>query len=76
MLSHVLIGWGFITSLLDDIHVILWHIPYSPGSVGICLFVHVVLIERISPVMTSLRFHHVLIDATLGHIPYLSGSFV
>ena len=22
-----------------------------------------------------LGFHHVLIDATLGHIPYLSGSF-
>ena len=25
--------------------------------------------------MTFLGFHHVLIDATLGHIPYLSGSF-
>ena len=24
--------------------------------------------------MTFLGFHHVLIDATLGHIPYLSGS--
>ena len=25
--------------------------------------------------MTFSGFHHVLIDATLGHIPYLSGSF-
>ena len=25
--------------------------------------------------MTFLGFHHVLIDATLGHIPYLSRSF-
>ena len=38
MLSHVLIGWGFITSLLDDIHVILRHIPYLSGSLGVCAY--------------------------------------
>ena len=75
MLSHILIFGGFITSLLDDIHVVLGHIPYQPGSLGICLFVHTIVIERMSLVMTFSGFHHVLIDATLGHIPYLSGSF-
>ena len=75
MLSHILISWGFITSLLDDIHVILGHIPYLPGPLGICLFVHTVIIERMSLVITFLGFHHVLINATLGHISYLSGSF-
>ena len=53
----------------------LGHIPYPPGSSGICLFVHTVIIERMSLVMTFFRFHHVLIDAKLGHIPYLLGSF-
>ena len=38
MLSHVLISWSFITSLLDDIHVILRHIPYSLGSSGVCAY--------------------------------------
>ena len=75
MSSHILIFWGFITSLLDDIHVILGHIPYPPRSSGICLFVHTIVIGRMSHVMTFSGFHHVLIDATLGHIPYLSGSF-
>ena len=53
----------------------LGHIPYPPRSVGICLFVHTIIIERMSLVMTFSGFHHALIDATLGHIPYLSGSF-
>ena len=75
MSSYILIFGGFITSLLDDIHVILRHIPYPPRSSGICLFVHTIVIERMSLVMTFSGFHHVLIDATLGHIPYLSGSF-
>ena len=75
MSSHILIFGGFITSLLDDIHVILGHIPYQPRASGICLFVHTIVIERMSLVMTFSGFHHVLIDATLGHIPYLSGSF-
>ena len=75
MSSHILIFGGFITSLLDDIHVILEHIPYPPGSSGICLFVHTIIIKRMSLFMIFLGFHHVLIDATLGHIPYLSGSF-
>ena len=75
MSSHILIFGGFITSLLDDIHVILGHIPYPPGSSGICLFVHTIVFERMSHVITFSVFHHVLIDATLGHIPYLSRSF-
>ena len=75
MSSHILIFRGFITSLLDGIHVILRHIPYLLGLSGICLFVHIVIIERMSLVMTFLGFHHVLIDATLGYIPYLLGSF-
>ena len=58
----------FITSLLDDMHVILGHIPYPPRSAGICLFVHTIVIERMSLVMTFSGFHHVLMDATLGHI--------
>ena len=66
---------GFITSLLDDMHVILGHFPYPPRSAGICLFVHTIVIERMSLVMTFSGFHDVLIDATLGHTPYLSGSF-
>ena len=36
---------------------------------------HIVIIKSMNLVMTFFRFHHVLIDATLGHIPYLSGSF-
>ena len=75
MSSHILIFGGFITSLLDDIHVILGHIPYLPRSSRICLFVHTIVIERMSLVMKFSGFHHVLIYATLGHIPYLSGSF-
>ena len=75
MSSHILIFGGFITSLLDDIHVILGHIPYPPRSSGICLFVHTIVTKRMSLVMTFSGFHHVLIDATLGHTPYLSGSF-
>ena len=75
MLSHILIFGGFITSLLDDIHVIPGHIPYPPRSSRICLFVHTIVIERMSLVMTFSGFHHVLIDAILGHILYLSGSF-
>ena len=75
MSSHILIFGGFITSLLDDMHVILGQIPYPPRSSGIFLFVHTIVTERMSLVMTFLGFHHVLIDATLGHIPYLSGLF-
>ena len=75
MSSHILIFRGFITSLLDDIHVILGHIPYPSRSSGICLFVHTIITKRMSLVMTFSGFHHVLIDATLGHTPYLSGSF-
>ena len=45
------IFWGFITSLLDDMHVILGHIPYPPRSAGICLFVHTIVIERMSLLM-------------------------
>ena len=51
MLSHILIFGGFITSLLDDIHVTLGHISYPPRSSGICLFVHTIVIVRISLVM-------------------------
>ena len=75
MSSHILIFGGFITSLLHAMHVILGHIPYPPRSTGICLFVHTIVTERMSLVMTFSGFHHALIDATLGHIPYLSGSF-
>ena len=75
MSSHILIFGGFITSLLDDMHVILGHIPYPPRLVEICLFVHTIVIERMSLVMTFSGFHHALIDATLGNIPYLPGSF-
>ena len=75
MSSHILIFRGFITSLLDDIHVILGHIPYLPESSGICLFVHTIVIEMMILIMTFLGFHHVLIDTTLEHIFYLSGSF-
>ena len=66
MASHILIFGGFITSLLDDIHVRLGHIPYPPRSSGICLFVRTIVIERMSIVMIFSGFHHVLIDATLG----------
>ena len=52
MLIHILIFGGFITSLLDDIHVILGHIPYPPRSSGIFLSVHTIVIERMSLVMT------------------------
>ena len=51
MSSLILIFGGFITSLLDDVHVILGHIPYPPRSTGICLFVHTIVIERMSLVM-------------------------
>ena len=59
MSSHMLIFWGFITSLLDGIHVILWNIPYPPGSLGIYLFMHTTIIERMSLIMTFFGFHHV-----------------
>ena len=75
MSSHILIFGVFITSLLDDIHVRLGHIPYPPRSSGICLFVHTIVTKRMSLVMTFSGFHHALINATLGHTPYLSGSF-
>ena len=51
MSSHILIFGGFTTSLLDDIHVILGNNPYPPGSSGICLVVHTIVIERMSLVM-------------------------
>ena len=51
MSSHILIFGGFIISLLDDMHVILGHIPYPPRSAGICLFVHTIIIDRMSLVM-------------------------
>ena len=75
MLSHILIIWDFITSLLDGIHVILRHIPYSFGLSKVCLFVHTVLIKRMSLVMAFLGFHHVFVICHTGHIPYMSRSF-
>ena len=51
MSSHILIFGGFITSLLDDIHVILGHISYPPRSSRICLVVHTIVIERMDLVM-------------------------
>ena len=51
MSSLIFIFGGFITSLLDDVHVILGHIPYSPRSARICLFVHTIVIERMSLLM-------------------------
>ena len=69
MLSNVLIGWGFITYLLDGIHVILGHTLYLLGSYGVvCLFVHKVLIEMMSHV-TFLGFIMFQLDVTLGHNP-------
>ena len=38
MSSHILIFGGFITSLLDDIHVILRYITHSSGSSGVCAY--------------------------------------
>ena len=61
MSSHILIFGVFITSLLNGIHVILGHIPYPSGSSEICLFVHTIVIERMSLVMTFLRFYHVFL---------------
>ena len=61
MSSHILIFWGFITSLMDGIYVILGHNSYPLGSSGICLLVHTIVIERMSLVMKFLGFHHVLI---------------
>ena len=68
MLSHVLIGWGFITSLLDDIHVILGHTPYPSGSYGVCLLVHTILIEMMNHVI-FLGFIMFLLDVILRHTP-------
>ena len=51
MLSHILIFGGFTKSLLDGIHVILGHNPYLPGSLGIYLVVHKIVIERMILVM-------------------------
>ena len=51
MSSHILIFRGFITSLLDGIHVILGHNPYPLGSLGICLPIHTIVIERMSLIM-------------------------
>ena len=51
MSSHILIFGGFITSLLDGIHVILRHNPYPPRSTGICLLMHTIVIEGMSLVM-------------------------
>ena len=69
MLSRILIFWGFITTLLDDIHVILGHIPYPLVSYKFYLFVQTILIEMMSFVMTFWGFHHVVLVAMLGHIP-------
>ena len=73
MSSHILIFGGFITSLLDGIHVILRHNPYLLGSSGICLLVHTY--QEDESCYEILGFRNVLIDATLRHIPYISGSF-
>ena len=70
MLSHVLISWGFITSLLDGIHVILRHTPYPPGLYGVCLFAHTTLIEMMSHVIFFV-FTMFLLDVILGHTPYV-----
>ena len=61
MSSDILIFGGFITSLVDGIHVILGHIPYPTGSSRICLFVHTIVIERKSLVMIFFGFHHVFL---------------
>ena len=73
MLSHVLIGWGFITSLFDGIHVILGHIHYMLGSYGVCLFVHTVPIEMMSHKI-FLGFIMFMLHVILGHIPWLARS--
>ena len=69
MLSDTLIFRGFITSLLDDMHVILGHILYSSGSSRVCLFVHTVLIERMNLVMTFFGLHHVSVGCHTGAYP-------
>ena len=74
MSSHILIFGGFITSLLDDIHVILGHIPYPPRSSGICLFVHTIVIEMMSHALIFWGFIMFLSDAILGHIPLVIGT--
>ena len=51
MLCHILIFGSFITSLLDDIHVILGHNPHPPGSSEISLLMHTIVIERMSLVI-------------------------
>ena len=51
MLSHILIFWGFITSLLDVIHSILGHTPYMSRSSGVCWIVHTVLVKMLSHVL-------------------------
>ena len=52
MLSHVLIFWGFITSLLDVvIHAILGHTLYLSRSFGVCWIMHIVLVEMLSLVL-------------------------
>ena len=38
-------------------------------------FVHSVLIEKMSLVMSFLGFHHFFVRCHTGHIPYLLGSF-
>ena len=49
------------------------HTLYLSGSSGVIgLFRHI-LFEMLSRVLIFLGFHHVLLDATLGNIPYMSG---
>ena len=50
----------------SDIHsmrcsICLRHIPYPSGSYKVCLFVQIVLIERMSLVVKFLGLHHVLL---------------
>ena len=71
MSIHVLIGRGFITSLLDGIHVILGHSLYSSGSYGVRLLVHIVLIEMVSHVI-FLGFIMFLLDVILRPTPLVS----
>ena len=64
MLSHVLIGWGFITSLIGWHTCHTWAYPLPPGSYGVCLVVRTVLIEMMSHVI-FLGFIMFLLDVIL-----------
>ena len=67
MLSHVLIGWGFTTSLLDDTYMSYLGISFICWDhMEFILVVHIVLIEMMSHVI-FLGFIMFLLDVILGH---------